>query len=76
MSKIDKKADDIVLEQRKVRALEKISLSLDSLTMWFEEIDKEGWGDRMAWYLSLWKEQYIDEASTTKSNPSKSKKNA
>jgi|TARA_R100000027_G_scaffold33757_1_gene24684 hypothetical protein len=71
MSKADKKAEDLVLEQRKVRALEKIALSLDSLTMWFEEIDKEGWSDRVAWYLSLWKEKFIDEGK-----PSKSKKNA
>ena len=67
MSKADKKAEDTVLEQRKVRALEKIALSLDSLTMWFEEIDKEGWSDRVAWYLSLWKEKYIDEQKTSKS---------
>jgi len=71
MSKVEKKAEDTVLEQRKVRALEKIALSLDSLTMWFEEIDKEGWGERTAWYLSLWKEKFIDEAK-----PPKAKKNA
>tara|TARA_R100000734_G_C3289797_1_gene81801 strand:+ start:168 stop:383 length:216 start_codon:yes stop_codon:yes gene_type:complete len=71
MSKTDKKAEDLVLEQRKVRALEKIAVSLDTLTMWFEEVDKEGWSDRIAWYLSLWKEKYIDEVK-----PSKSKKNA
>ena len=71
MSKTEKKAEDLVLEQRKVRALEKIAVSLDTLTMWFEEVDKEGWSDRIAWYLSLWKEKYIDEVK-----PSKSKKNA
>lgn len=41
-----------VLEQRKVKALEKIAGSLDALTIWFEEIDKEEWSNRIQWYLS------------------------
>ena len=49
-----------ILEERKVKALEKIGNSLDALTLWFEEIDKEEWGPRMEWYLSLWKDKYID----------------
>lgn len=40
------------LEERKVRALEKIAVSLDTLTLWFEEIDKEEWGERMQFYLA------------------------
>ena len=48
------------LEERKVKALEKIGDSLDSLTLWFEEIDKEEWGERIAWYLDLWKQKFID----------------
>lgn len=40
------------LEQRKVKALEKIANSLDSLTVWFEEIDKEEWSERIQYYLS------------------------
>ncbi len=40
------------LEERKVRALEKIALSLDTLTLWFEEIDKEDWDNRMQFYLA------------------------
>lgn len=48
------------LEERKVKALEKIGDSLDSLTLWFEEIDKEEWGERIAWYLDLWKQNYVD----------------
>ena len=35
------------LELRKVKALEKIGNSLDSLTIWFEEIDKQEWSDRV-----------------------------
>jgi hypothetical protein len=49
-----------LLEERKVKALEKIANSLDALTIWFEEIDKDTWGPRIEWYLSLWKEKYID----------------
>jgi len=49
-----------ILEERKVKALEKIGNSLDALTIWFEEIDKDTWGPRIEWYMSLWKEKYID----------------
>lgn len=42
------------LEQRKVKALEKIGNSLDALTIWFEEIDKKEWSDRIQYYLSEW----------------------
>ena len=48
------------LQERQIKALEKIAESLDSLTLWFEEIDKEEWGDRIAWYLDLWKQNYVD----------------
>lgn len=40
------------LEQRKVKALEKIANSLDALTVWFEEIDKEEWSERIQYYLA------------------------
>ena len=40
-----------LLEMRKVKALEKIASSLDSLTIWFEEINKDEWNDRIQWYL-------------------------
>jgi hypothetical protein len=40
------------LEARKVKALEKIANSLDALTIWFEEIDKQEWSDRIQYYLS------------------------
>ena len=51
---------DPILEERKVKALEKIANSIDALTLWFEEIDKEEWGPRIEWYLSLWKDKFID----------------
>ena len=40
------------LEDRKVKALEKIASCLDSLTLWFEEIDKDEWGERVEFYLA------------------------
>lgn len=50
------------LEERKVAALEKIAdavkplgtiaNSLDVLSLWFEEIDKDEWGDRTQFYLA------------------------
>ena len=43
--------ETIVLETRKVKALEKIANSLDALTVWFEEINKKEWGERIAFYL-------------------------
>lgn len=42
------------LELRKVKALEKIAISLDDLTVWFEEIDKRDWSDRIEFYLAEW----------------------
>ena len=42
------------LEERKVKALEKIATSVDILTLWFEEIDKEDWDGRIQFYLSEW----------------------
>ena len=43
--------ENIVLETRKVKALEKIANSLDALTIWFEEVNKDEWSDRIAYYL-------------------------
>lgn len=42
------------LELRKVKALEKIGNSLDALTIWFEEIDKDDWDGRIQYYLAEW----------------------
>jgi len=42
----------LLLEHRKVKALEKIAATLDALTIWFEEIDKEEWSGRIQWYLA------------------------
>lgn len=45
-------AELLILEERKTKALEKIARCVDSLTLWFEEIDKEGWNERAQYYLS------------------------
>jgi hypothetical protein len=42
------------LEQRKVKALENIANTLDALTVWVEEIEKQEWSDRIQFYLSEW----------------------
>lgn len=46
--------EKMLLEQRKVKALEKIANSLDALTIWFEEIDKDDWNQRIQYYLYEW----------------------
>jgi len=44
----------LMLETRKVKALEKIANTMDALTVWFEEIDKEEWSNRIQYYLAEW----------------------
>ncbi len=44
--------DLLPLEERKVRALEKIAASMDALTIWFEEVDKDDWSERIQFYLT------------------------
>jgi hypothetical protein len=41
-----------IFEERKLKALEKIANSVDALALWFEEIDKDEWNDRIQYYLS------------------------
>lgn len=48
--------EKLILEQRKVKALEKIGTSLDALTIWFEEIEKDEWSERIQFYLAKWLE--------------------
>lgn len=58
-STTDTSSVDNLLHERQVKALEKIANSLDALTIWFEEIDKEEWDARIQWYLSEWYRKYI-----------------
>ena len=34
-----------IIEERKLKALEKIANSLDALALWFEEVDKDEWSE-------------------------------
>ena len=67
MTELDKEKEKMLLEQRKVKALEKIANTLDALTVWVEEIEKQEWSDRIQYYLAEWhnsiksKEPTIDE---------------
>lgn len=54
MATAKEKEEILKLEERKVKALEKIGNSLDALTIWFEEIDKQEWSDRLQYYLAEW----------------------
>lgn len=47
-------ADELKLKEREVKALEKIANSVDALTIWFEEIDKDEWSNRIQFYLAEW----------------------
>ena len=49
---MSKSVEETLLEERKVKALEKIGKTLDALVMWFEEIDKEEWNERIQFYLA------------------------
>lgn len=61
----EEKNEMFLLEQRKVKALEKIGASLDALTIWFEEINKDEWGERMAWYLYEFHKKFVDGGNTS-----------
>lgn len=53
--------EQMLLEQKKVKALEKIANALDSLTIWFEEIPKDEWSDRIQYYLAEWHKNSIEK---------------
>jgi len=55
---------ELMLEERKVKALEKIANVLDALTLWFEDVDKEEWSNRTQWYLSEFYKKFIEEEET------------
>lgn len=65
---INLQEEQLLLEQRKVKALEKIANSLDALTIWFEEIDKDEWGMRVQWYLSEYYQKYVKPLSEKPEN--------
>lgn len=66
--------ESIELEKRKVKALEKIANSLDALTIWFEEVDKKEWGDRIQYYLAEFHNKFVTGSDTVIDNGNKKKK--
>ena len=60
-SKATTPEDSLLLEERKVKALEKIANVLDALTIWFEEIEKNEWSDRVQWYLAEYYTKFVEE---------------
>ena len=58
--------DSLLLEERKVKALEKIANVLDALTIWFEEIEKNEWSDRLQWYLAEYYSKFVEDESEKK----------
>lgn len=53
------------IELRKVKALEKIGTSLDALTIWFEEVDKDEWSGRIQYYLSEFHGKVVKDNEVT-----------
>jgi len=60
-TKEEKEKELLDFEIRKVKALEKIGNSLDALTIWFEEIDKDEWSARIQWYLAEFHSKFVAE---------------
>jgi len=52
MTESEYRIKKIELEEAKVKHLEKLATCVDILTLWFEEIDKEDWDNRMQFYLN------------------------
>lgn len=50
------------LETKKIATLQKIATSVDILTLWFEEIDKEDWDNRLQFYLNEFHKAIVPDA--------------
>ena len=47
------------LELRKVRSLERIADSLETLSIWFDDIDKDEWSNRIQHYLAEFHNKFV-----------------
>ena len=65
MASTAKTNEQIILEERKVKALEKIANVLDALTIWFEDVDKSEWSERLQWYLFEFHSKIVGEKEET-----------
>ena len=61
-----KSNEELVLEEIKVKALEKIANTIDALTIWFEDIDKAEWSERLQWYLYRFHDKYVGQEEEKK----------
>lgn len=61
MTKEERETKMLELEEKKVKALEKIANSLDALTLWFEEINKDDWSQRIQWYLAEFHTKFVKD---------------
>ena len=61
-----KSNEELVLEERKVKALEKIANTIDALTIWFEDIDKAEWSESLQWYLYRFHDKYVGQEEEKK----------
>ena len=59
--KIKSEVKDPSLELRMIKALEKIALNTEAIAMFLENLDVEDWNERLQWYLSMFKEAYLDD---------------
>ena len=63
MSVKTEKDEQLALETRKIKSLENIANSLDSLKDWFEEIDIDEWGSRVQYYLAEFHNKIVKEVA-------------
>ena len=66
MASTAKTNEQIILEERKVKALEKIANVLDALTIWFEDIDKAEWSERSQWNLYEFHNKFVGNSDEEK----------
>ena len=52
--------EEVNLEARKVKALEKIALNVEAIAMFLENLNADEWSDRIQWYLDMFKRAYLD----------------
>jgi len=52
--------NELNLEARKVKALEKIALNVEAIAMFLENLNADEWNDRIQWYLDMFKRAYLD----------------
>lgn len=64
LSELGRQVRTLELEEEKVKALKKIASSLDALTTWFEEIDKDVWLPRIEWHMAETRKFYANILTT------------